>query len=737
MIRASSIKKLRDEIIIKGIMPFLEENGFKYFKSKNCFRKSHGIYEQVLSLSTPHSPLEWDDEKDELKLKFHLRSSIESSQFDKWKKKELENDRSFSHFIKVIHGIEIVDFILLEKSDFFEPTESRKFKNAVSSSLSGPDEENRINLSQLKIELVSLFKELDANCDSVSLWENKNYPDNGHIELLVFTDKKELAEKALKERYNELCTSIEESTIEYGVAPRDTIKILEFLILRTKRLVGVNFENPYQRDIKIKDNQNKKVRLTTDLGYSEQLRLDLSLVELNGHAINEEGLCLLVFDKKNIVLMNSEGIKLKEFEINYPKGVEYPGSYVITWIDSIKTFVCNHILINTESLEVIELPYNIDFSKYKNKTIRPALNDIVYNEKAKEYVTLFTVDYKESVLSIYNGQGKLKSELTIKGYAKKINLPRKEVFVTGEKNSYDIFNFKGEFVRNMKFGNGNDTITIAPNGNLVVLHSYSTKSQYFDLSKKSEKALWAHPTYLKGYKEAFYNDINHNFGMGYTQFTPDNKFIIGGADHGKYVYWDTDKLERKELIPNKVYWDMFKSSSSTTSIKETVVKVFKPHVVQHEGTELFINRRNFLGGVSFIEKNKLIVTQMGDNKLVWDNQLNNIGHVYGLGSVKFASHDYFVTQQGMELILFQKTNDLDNNFETSVFKEPSVLVDQIIKNNISEPEEIKEEILPVKEIIPEEKVTDIKKEVKTTEKQIPELQVEPKRSFWSRLFGGK
>ena len=187
--------------------------------------------------------------------------------------------------------------------------------------LSGPDEENRISLSQLKIELVSLFKELDANCDSVSLWENKNYPDNGHIELLVFTDKKELAEKALKERYNELCTSIEESTIEYGVAPRDTIKTLEFLILRTKRLVGVNFENPYQRDIKLKDNQNKKVRLTTDLGYSEQLRLDLSLVELNGHAINEEGLCLLVFDKKNIVLMNSEGLKLKEYEINYPKGV--------------------------------------------------------------------------------------------------------------------------------------------------------------------------------------------------------------------------------------------------------------------------------------------------------------------------------------------------------------------------------------------------------------------------------
>lgn len=66
-----------------------------------------------------------------------------------------------------------------------------------------------------------------------------------------------------------------------------------------------------------------------------------------------------------------------------------------------------------------------------------------------------------------------------------------------------------------------------------------------------------------------------------------------------------------------------------------------------------------------------------------------------------------------------------------------VLVDQIIANNISEPEEIKEETIPDKEIKSEEEVTELKTEVKVTKEQKPELKIEPKRGFWSRLFGGK
>lgn len=737
MIRASSVKKLRDEIIINEIRPFLEENGFKYLKSKNSFRKSQGIYEQALSLNTPHSPLVWDDEKDELRLKFHLHSSIESSQFDKWTNKELESKRSFHHQVRSIAGIEVVDFMLLEKNDFFEPTESRKFKHAVTNSLIGPDKESRISINELKTELAILFKELDVHCNSVYLWNNKEYPNKGHIELLVFTDKKELAEKALKDRYEVLCELIEAKISENGVAPRNVIQALEILVIKAKKLTGIIFENPYKRDIKIKDNQSKKVKLASNLGYSEKLRLDLSLVELNAKAINEEGLCLLVLDDKNIILLDSEGIKLKEFEISYPKGFEYPSSYVITWVDSINTFICNHILINTVSLEIIELPFNVDASKYKNKAIRPDLIDILYDEKAKEFISLFTVDYKETILSRYTNKGILKAEIAIKGNATKINLNRREVFVFGEKNSFDIFTFKGEFVRNIKFGNGNTTITISPNGDLVALHSYSTKSQFFDLDKKSPKALWAHPTYLKGYKEAFYNDINHNFGMGNAKFSPDNKFIIGGADHGKYVYWDTGKLVRKELIPSKEYWDMFSSSRTTWTATESIEKVFKPYVVQHEGTELFINRGNSLSQVSFIEKNKYTVTQVGDSLLVWDSQFTNVGHVYGIGRTQFANNNYFIIQQYMELVLFQKANDLDDTFETSVFKESIVEEKQVTDISVTQQEDKVEEIKPVVEVIAEKKMEEIKPVIEVVSKQKPEVKTLQKKGFFSRLFGKK
>jgi hypothetical protein len=272
--------------------------------------------------------------------------------------------------------------------------------------------------------------------------------------------------------------------------------------------------------------------------------------------------------------------------------------------------------------------------------------------------------------------------------------------------------FKGNIKGNYKYGNGNDHIELSSDGKLMLLHFYSTKSQLYNLDNKKKQTLWAHPTFLKNYKENFYNDINHNFGLTTCKFTPDGKHIIGGADHGKYVIWDTKKFERKELIPNQASLKIFNWFTTTISNDKSTENYFKPYAVEHEKQNLFINRGYDISNISFIKNGKYIITQVSDCLLVWNSDFENIGHIYGIGRVTFSANNFLIYKDKNELVVHQKVNDFNNDFESSVFKEYEKENSNITTHNIGK------EDLEAKQI--EEKIADIK--------------TNDKKSFFGRLF---
>lgn len=712
MIKADSLKKLTEEIVLNGLLSKLEPIGFKYLKSKQHFKRTAANFDQIISFGTSHSPLEFNENTDELYLKFHISANIVSPKFDKWITKELKSRSSFRHFLENVKCIELVDFNTLNKDDFFTPTESRKFKNYITSSLIGVDNDKRISFLEFENKLEEIINSFDNLNTAKGLYNSKTKAFRDYLRLLVFESEIEQAKNAYLEKYNQIKNQVDITNTDKIEETKKTTQSLEKFASEIEIFFNLKLENPFKRELNKLESKEEKIKLSSDLGFKEHFRFDSSLLEIESFDINDIGEVLIVTEGKELIKIRTNGniknigkLKFDEcFSNNFSNSK-------VKWIGNSNTFSCDNYLL-LENEELIELVFDFDKTKFKTNEIPLFIKELSFDSSKKEYHFLYLLNYKHTYHSIYDESGQLISSYTIDKNILKLNISRQEYIVQSEKNSVDIIDFKGNIKENYKYGNGNEDVTLSPDGQLMLLHGYSTKSQLYDLNNRKKQTLWAHPTFLKNYKENFYNDINHNFGLNTCKFTPNRKHIIGGADHGKYVIWDTEKFERKELIPTQSSLKIFNWFTTTITNGNSTENYFKPYSIEHENQNLFINRGYNISKISFIDKGKYIVTQVSDCLLVWNNKFENIGHIYGIGQVTFSANNFLIYKGNNELVIHQKVNDFNNDFESSVFKEYEKENSNITTHNIGK------EDLEVKQI--EEKIADIK--------------TNDKKSFFGRLF---
>ncbi|MCH2229183.1 MAG: hypothetical protein MK105_02470 [Crocinitomicaceae bacterium] len=713
MIKADTIKRLSNEVVSSELLETFETLGFKYLKSKRHFKKSKGNFDQIISFGTPNSPIEFDDQNDELLLKFQFNVSVESPKFDKWVENTLKTRSYFRHSLETINCIEVLDLNQLTKTDFFTPTESQKFKNYVTSSLVGPDTIQRIEISEFKEQIPKTVNSLETISNAITLFEKRTQAFRDYYRLLVFENELELAKEHYLKTIDEVKNSINEKLEIEPAEAKKSIQGLEGFINETQTLLGVEVPNPFSRELKESNLKDQRIRLSPKLGYNEYLRFDSSMLDIKSFDINDKGQALILTSDNELIKIEESGefrtITHLTFEDCFKTD---SSSFKVIWLESPGLFVCNNYLID-ENNEIIQLKLDFDHSKQKENTLDPTIKELLFDESTSQFHILFTPyvpfsgNFKETYHFIYSRSGVLKSTQRIERNCIKLNLNRQEIIATSEGNSYDTIDFDGNTKSNFKFGNGNDRVSISPDGNLMALHFYSTKSQLYNLETEKKKTLWAHPTHLKGYKENFYNDINHNFGMTMCVFTPDGKHLIGGADHGKYVLWDTSKFERKELIPSESSLEIFNWFTTTYKDGKSTNNYFKPYSITLENQEIFINRGYDLSKVSFINQGEYIITQVSDCLLIWDSEFNNVGNVYGIGKVVFSSNNYLAFNTNNEFVVFKLALNFNDSFESSVFKErkgeDSSITNHLVGELIDEQEQIKERIEKSENDIPEKR----------------------------------
>lgn len=670
MIKAATLKRLNAELIGSQLDEALAPQGFKFLKSKRLLKRQVGIFEQTITIENRLNSIDERLEDAALLLNFNLRVEIMSSAVDKWILKTLGAKTKFRHEIALIEGACPFDLAILDKEDFFTPSESRRFKDEIMASLTDSPKNPRASLDSILDTLHELVREMDELSDPIKIYDARPKAFRNHLRMLVFTENLDPARDHYQQLHTTYVDLIANDSGDDPKTVKQRIVSFEKIIQEAKVLLDLDLENPFSRDVAVKETENQRVLLAKDLGYEECLRLDLSMFDFNSCAINDHGDVVLVTDKSTLIKLDITGQIRAKWEIKFPLG--FMGLYdpKVVWLEEVECFVFNNYLIAKDDT-LIELKIDIDVSKYRKKPIHADLNDFVYDAENDEFVTLFSIYRGNTTLSRHSRSGELISSQAYEGYGRKINLPREELIFEGEGNSMDIKAFDGTLIENIKYGNGNDRIALSPDGSKMVLHFYSTKSHIHDLNKGQKKVLWAHPTFLKGYVDTFYNDINHNFGLTIASFSPDGKSIIGGGDHGKYVVWDTSTLERKELIPSEETLQSWYPSSSDKSVDQ---RRFTPYVTEFEGRKLFINRGYDMKKVEFIDHGAYIITQVHDSLLIWNAHHENVGFVEGIvdrmGEVSFSSGKYLSVPRNekKDLVFFKRAGAIDETFKSSNFQ---------------------------------------------------------------------
>lgn len=654
MVRESKIKELTNEKVVTLIDQELNKYGFKYLKSKGHFIRQDCGFNQIVSIYTPSSPLVYDEDTEQILLTFNVSSRIEIPEYEKWHLEKLGEKTHFSYGIdKLTSQIEL-SFNDFDSESFFKPTDSQRFKRSITLSIMGGSNRHKdiIPLSDLLNTSVSnIVLKLKENSNILQIHKNREYSYQ-YIYLLLFSGYQEMAYEELNKYYEYLLSEIEAKINLSEMEASSYIGALNRLIRDSQKVTTLSFNNPYKRSVKISDTKNDYFEFSQKTKLSEILRLDISQFEIKTVNINSTGDILLFANSQKIIKLNHNGKLVFEQDIETKKGFDK-----IFWgvpsgiVNGTKNFFVNNYIIKDDNT-ILELPLPVQKLK-KGKLQNPHISDFAFCEKTNKYLII----YEDNFIT-YNIGGQVEKTINVgEKFGSKIIVEKKWIITQKRDKANIILDFEGNTIATYEFGNGNNKFEFSTNYEQLICFFYSTKSQFYDLTNGKKGTLWAHPTFIKDYKETMYNDIENNFGMTVAKFSPDNKYIVGGAYHGKYVAWTLPKLERTELIPQDEMIELLeplKSSwSSNGEREETITKAQK---ITLDNQVFLKNRRNDMSKIFFFENGDIFVTELGYEKFVlsWDRNFSNLTYKKTEGRLDLHADKYLTQRTKTELTIYRQ-----------------------------------------------------------------------------------
>jgi hypothetical protein len=653
MIKKSTI----DDILFGKVATMIEQNlgaaGFRYQKSKKQFLREHNGFEQVIKIGAGTRAIYYDDAVDAIYLLFYMLPGLDYPAYEKWYFQhtgEHQNVALYEHpAINLKAPLEFGDF---SKDDFYSPTASQQFKMNVAQSLSGPvDKDNFIELPEfMKGQLITLITDLADKCDVQKLFDARKYP-LAHTFLLIFAGISDLGNRQLDLTYEHY---VHEITAKLKISDQDSVRYLQHFdkfIVHAEKLAQRTFSNPFIRGAKQLANQNEHLKLSAQTTFVETLRLDLSEIQVRSYVINSEGELLLLTSDHRMLKLTQSGQVLLDVKLQPLEGFEKFFDLQARYLEGTDEFFVNNFIITKDNKM---LTLTLPSEKKKGKRLpSPHIADLAYLVRENKYLIIHNGN-----LLTYTRDGML--ENTSPTSARRIIAQKEWLLSLIEGKGVVITDFQGQLVGEFEYGHGNRHCTFSDDFQFMACYGYSTKSQFYDLKNTKRGTLWAHPTYVKDYKEVMYNDIENNFGMEISAFSPDNKYLVGAAYHGKYAAWILPKLDRTELIPLPETFELLAKRDITFSENGKEERLILPSIVELEGQVFFKNRGNVPVSIFFIDKGDTFCMSIPQSNLllIWDRNFQNTDHLKLAGAILLHGDDYITRfdnkESKHELIIYRK-----------------------------------------------------------------------------------
>lgn len=653
MVRDRKIKQLIAVELADKLIPHMAALGFKYSRTKVNFIRQQGLLQQVFSLSYVSCSVYYDEPSDKLYFSFRLYPSIEVPKFDKWYTEQTGEGMLMQYHMDSIYSSIELPFDALQPDDFYQPVSAQGFKKSIANSLAGANviPEQFFSFEDLISQgLPNQIAAMDKVSDIKQFYEILPHKYDSHYTLLIFGGYRDEARALFDASYQHHINIIEEYQSTDPATAVACIGYLDIFIAFAQRVLHHTYTNPFTRMIKVKDNKQETLNIGPALQFKECLRFDTGGFKITDLRMNATGDVLIIEDSKNISKYNIKGELVFEKTLSAPDGF-YKSFHIKTGcLPEIGAFYANNYIIDQHN-NCLELPLP-KVEKPDKYGQRCDITDLAYLPAKDQYLLLY-----ENWFITYNSNGSIEKKIEIEGHRYNRIVAEKQWIVTHKHNvANTLLNFEGEKIKSYPYANGNHKYTFSHSKNQFISYFYSSKSQYYDLQSGREENFYAHPTYLRDYKETMYDDIHHNFGLTIAAFSPDDQYITGCADHGKYVAWKLPSLERTELIPLPAVIDML-SPHTYSTYKDGVHTdhSYKPTLVEFEGQTYLKNRGNDADRILFFDKGDLFVMLLENSiALVWNRQFKNVGGYKTTGSLHWQADKYLTQQLEKEIVVYTR-----------------------------------------------------------------------------------
>ncbi|MDF1696678.1 MAG: WD40 repeat domain-containing protein [Saprospiraceae bacterium] len=636
MIKKESLKKLIQSIVIPEVESVLSPLGYKYVKTQGRFTQTQNNFKQIIGLSGQGASIEYDEKSNELLLLFSVSSTIECPKFEKWSEKEYHHKSRIYHRLNNFQCKKVISIDEIGRDDVYTPTKAQQFKSYVSRAIGGVKRREVIQFQEMMDDgFQAMVTNLNLLSDIHLIYENRPFPNHlDYVRLLEFYGKVDLAKNE-----NIRLLEVWESAVlekEYKSLAEKKLSIDNY----NKRVNEINTR--FDQSIPIWEEAFELFEFKKGV----EIKTSITGVKLEEvFSISKSSSGILGYEKINdtyyqfrgdasVIVHNVEGEVLYHHQLT---GMDHISGECINKCTALKGVFWYNFFIRDGEV----IPLEVELTKKDKRDSSFSIYAQKYLPKKKE-VVLLASNHRNHLLFRYDEAFNLLEKIDLEDRPFDV-IPEMDLLLCeSRKKACSVYDLKGDLKYLMPSNNAYYTFRIhyaySLKADLFLSGWYYTKSQLFQLSTgKLVKNLWAHPTYMKGYKENLYNDINHNFGMDVFQFSPDGSYIVGGADHGKYVAWTTNNFERHELIPNDYF------------IKERIPGATIEDI---DGKKMLKNRGNKMRKILFLKGGNYFAFQVNTDLLIWNTRFEHLDTIEDIGYIKEMESGVLLMDNGEDQSVF-------------------------------------------------------------------------------------
>jgi hypothetical protein len=625
MVKKETVHRLITDKVLPSLEKLLTAYGFKYNKGREAFLKKDREYEMAIVVPKYSGSIEYDDDKELIYLHFTLYTTVEIPNYMKWYEEKFGARNNLSGLVSQIKLFTIVEFSDFSETDFFTPSKGAAFKNYISGQLrNNMNSENKsefIELAEFILNIDTELEKLEKSCNADNIFKTKEFPVSpNYANYLIYDNQLEKASS----QYNQLF-DIYKGSLAIEKDP-GALKAFEKFIVDAEKLLGIKYVNPFLANFIRSEDKSVKIQLIPGYTYISQLKFEAENSKLREGLYNENtSETFLLLDNNTLFKLNSGGEELFQQKIEISSASnDSLFSRGLTLIQNSNCLIFGKYIL-TETNQLIDIESLIKCEIKAKEKVNFSIKDAVSLSNNKGYVLLCSYNFRNSVLCHLDKDFNYLTEYYLGPTPLKIIAEKEWAILDNGKHAF--FGFNGVKLFELEFGNGNRDISFSNKGEYCVSYGYATKSDLYDLKTLKSRTLWAHPTYIKNYKEILYNDTHHNFDLSIAKFSPDDNYIVGGGYHGKYVAWTVPKFDRIEMIPDKELLPLLNGAE----------------IVDLDGKVFLKNRGYDIRNIQFFNSSNNFITQHGTYNFLWDKSFKNIGRLPIDGRITFIS-DRHLTQ---------------------------------------------------------------------------------------------